>query len=276
MLSSRRLATVVSSPRSRRRLTWIGAGVGVVGAVAAVFALIPSHGPPKPVEVTTEGLAQLAAPTSTHVPAASRRAIDRVLDRFIPAAVGRSDAKVGWSLAGPEMKASTTFADWRAWNVPVPAYPVQGTSFHDWTVVDAGHDYVDFNLLVHPRKGASLGAWVFDGEMVRRDGAWLVNRLYTIAIMQPVRGSKHEIGPADFVAPGASGTPAGAARLGGGFLLIVVAILLLVVVAPLALGVLALRRRARWRAQGKARNARLPPLPSSSRAEHEREPAGRH
>ncbi len=242
-----------------------------------MFTLIPSKGPAKPVAVTTEGLAKLAAPTTTHVAAGSRRAIDRVLDRFIPAAVGRSDAKVAWSLAGPELTASTTFADWRAWNVPVPAYPVRGTSFHDWTVIDAGSGYVDFNLLVHPKKGSKLGDWVFDGQMVHRHGAWLVNRLYTIAIMQPVRGSKHEIGPADFVAPAAAGTPAGAPRLGGRWFLVVAAILSLVVLLPLAFGVLALRRRARWRAHVRARRDELPPLPAPSvPRQRDRESAGRH
>jgi len=248
--------------------------------VALLVLLVPSHGPPKPAPVRNEGPAQLATRTSTHVRAADRAAIDRVLDRFIPAAVGRRDAKVAWSLAGPELRASTTFADWRAWNVPVPSYPVRGTSFHDWTTLDAGPGYVDFNILVHPKPGHHLGSWVFDGEMVRRHGSWLVNRLYTIAIMQPVRGSKHEIGPADFQAPGASANaPAGTARLSHIWLLGIVGVIGLVVLVPLAFGILALDRRRRWRARLRAqRSTAASPGPadgSPPERERERETAGR-
>ncbi len=229
--------------------------------------------------MTTEGLAQLATPTSTHVAAADRRAIDRTLDRFIPAAVAHKDARTAWALAGPELKASTTYADWRAWNVPVPGYPVRDGSFHDWTTIDAGRDYVDFNLLVQPKPGAKLPDYVFDGQMVRRHGTWLVNRLYTIAIMQPVRGSKHEIGPADFAAPAASGTPTGAPKLAHAWLLVVVAVIALVVLLPLSFGLIALRRRARWRARVRAQRRELPPLPATPPADErrpERETAGRH
>ena len=267
----------LSSPRVRRRLKWLTSAVALAAGVALVVVLIPSHGPAKPVLVTTEGLAKLATPTSTHVAAADRRAIDRVLDRFIPAAVGRSDARTAYRLAGPEMKVSTSYADWRAWNVPVPSYPAKGTTFHDWTTLDAGRDYVDFNLLLHPRPGhADLGDWVLDGQMVRAKGSWRVNRLYTIAINHPVRGSKHEIGPADFLAPAASGTPAGKPRLGHAWFLVAAGVMSLVLVVPLAFGVLGLRRRRRWRARIKAEHSALPPLRPTGERPPDREPAGRH
>jgi len=271
--------TRLASPRLRRRLAWTSGALGAGLAAGLVILLVPSHGQPNPAPLKPEGPAQLATPTSTHVAAADRRAIDRALDRFIPAAVGRADAQTAWALAGPELRASTSLADWRAWNVPVPSYPVRGTTFHGWTTIDAGRDYVDFNLLVHPKPGRDLGDWVFDGQMVRRHGAWLVNRLYTIAIMHPVRGSKHEIGPADFSAPPPSGTPSGTARLGHAWLLAAVAIVGLVLLLPLAFGLLALERRRRWRKQIRAERRELPPLPPLPRrddAPRERETAGRH
>lgn len=252
---------LLESPRRRRRLKRLGIAAAVVAVVALVAALIPTHGPQKPSPPRNEGLAKLSSPSTKHVAAADRRAIDRTLDGFIPAAVGHADARTAWRLAGPEMRSGSTFADWRAWNVPVPSYPVAGRSFHTWSTLDSGSDYVDFNLLVHPKPGHHLGAWVFDGQMLRSHGRWVVNRLYTIAIMQPVRGSKHEIGPADFNAPPASGTPAGTPKLGRSWFLVIAGLIGLVVLLPAGFGIFALHRRWRWRARLGTQRRDLPPFP---------------
>jgi hypothetical protein len=276
-----KLATVgfVSSPRARRRLIQLGALAAVAGVVALVVVLIPNKKPPAPEPVRNEGAAQVATHTTHRVSAADRAAINGVLDRFITAAVPHRDALTGWRLAGPEMKASSSLAEWRRWNVPVPYYPVRGTTFHDWTIIDVGRDYVDFNLLVHPRHGSRLGDYVFDGQMIRRSGKWLVNRLYTIAIMNPVRGAKHEIGPADFNAPPPSTGTHGQPVLGNLGLLPVVGILVLIVLVPVGLGVIALLRARRWRRKVRSQGrSELPPLPASLTrrdSESEREPASR-
>jgi hypothetical protein len=268
------MRVVPASPRKRRRLAWLAGALAVAAAVAAVAVVIPSSGPPNPAPTTNEGPAQLAARVPGRLSAADRRAIDATLDRFVPAAVGRRSADVAWSLAGPELRAGSTLAQWRAGTTPVPSYPVRIEPFHDWSTLDIGKRYVDFTLLVHPRKGAKVGAWTFAGQMVKQRGRWLVNRLYTIAIFQPVRGSKHEIGPADFAAPPpSSSSPSGKSALGGIGLVPIVVVLALVVLTPLAFGVIALRRARRWKRQVAAsRRTELPPLP---RPERPKEPAGR-
>jgi hypothetical protein len=284
MIVSSGMRVLPASPRVRRRLFWLGGAVGVAAAIAAVVALIPSKGPPNPTPKANEGSAQVAAHVAVPITAADRRAIDRTLDRFIPAAVGRKNADLAWSLAGPELKAGSTLAEWRAGTTPVPSYPVKVQPFHDWSTLDNGKSYVDFTLLVHPRIGVNVGAWTFAGEMVEQNGRWLVNRLYTIAVFQPVRGSKHEIGPADFAAPGtaaASAPPAGKSVLGGIGLLPILLLLGLVPLTGVSLGVFALARRARRRLHHPAapeRSRELPPLPTGYRHDtdgREREPAGR-
>ena len=136
-----------------------------------------------------------------HVSPADRRAIDRTLDRFVPAGVARKSPATAWALAGPELKSGSTLAAWKAGNSPIPYYPVLEKTFHTWRTIDVGPRYVVFNLLVHAQPTSHLGSYVFSGEVVKQGDQWLVNRIYTIAIMNPVTKKTHEVGPADFVAP---------------------------------------------------------------------------
>jgi hypothetical protein len=281
MIVSSGMRGLPASPRKRRRILWLGAAALVAAVAAGVVVLIPSSGPPNPEPTVNEGAAQVAAHVPVQISAADRRAIDRTLDLFVPAAVGRKNPSLAWSLAGPELKAGSTLAEWRAGTSPVPSYPVKVQPFHDWSTLDNGKSYVDFTLLVHPRPGASVGSWTFAGQMVKRHGAWLVNRLYTIAIFQPVRGSKHEVGPADFAAPatGAS-TPQKKSALGSIGLLPIVILLALVPATGLGLGLLALVRASRFRRRvvTAERSRELPPLPSGYSREADKRakaPAGR-
>jgi hypothetical protein len=232
--------------------------------VAAVVLLIPSHGPPSGTPARNEGPAQLAAPEAAHLTGADRRAIDRTLDAFIPAGMERRDMSAAWALAGPELRASSTLVDWRAGTSPIPYYRPRETTFHNWQTVDVGPRYVTFNLLLHARR-RRLGDYVFSGQMVKRHDRWLVNRLYTIAIMKPPnRHGPQEVGPADFGAPHRSGPsepskPSLLHRIG---LVPAVALFVLILLVPVSLGALALLRARRWRRRVRAggRTA-LPPLP---------------
>src|SRR5581483_1747367 len=281
MIVSSGMRGLPASPRKRRRVLLLAAVLTVAAVVGGVVSLIPSSGPPNPTPTGNEGAAQVAAHVPVQITAADRRAIDRTLDRFVPAAVGRQGADLAWSLAGPELKAGSTLAEWRVGTSPVPKYPVKVEPFHDWSTLDNGKNYVDFTLLVHPRPGANIGAWTFAGEMVKQNGKWLVNRLYTIAIFQPVRGSKHEIGPADFAAPAPSAsTPQKKSVLGKVGLVPIAVVLALIFLTPLGFGIFAIVRARRWKRRTAAlpQSRELPPLPTGYEREvddREREPAGR-
>jgi hypothetical protein len=261
-----------ASYRARRRLKWLAAiGLPVV-AIVAVVLLIPSHGPPAGTPKGDEGPAQLAsAQRKVKLTAADRRQIDAVLDRFLPAAMERKDEALGWSLAGPEMKTSSSLAQWRKGNTPVPYYQAREKTFHDWDPVDVGEGYVIFTLLVHPAKGSTLAPYVFSGEVVKEHGSWLVNRLYTIAIMN--QGTKKhpmaEVGPADF---GAGGTPAARNSTPDtaghkSRILVVLAVLALVALIPLTFALVALRRARRWRRRVRSsEQQQLPALPARYRS----------
>jgi hypothetical protein len=245
---------------------FIGIPLLIAAAIAGAVSLIPNTTPSNPAVKGNEGPAQTVAPTTTHVSAAERTQIDAVLDKFIPAAVERKNAALAWALAGPEFRASSSLAQWKKGNSPVPSYPARGTEFHGWSVTDAQPGQVIFALLVHPRPGAKIGSYTFAGEMIRQQGKWFVNRLYTTAIDNPVRAGQHEVGPADFGAPGGGTTSPTKTRLGSSWLIPIVAILSAAFVIPLVLGIVLFVRSRRRRRQILAEGrTELPPLPSSFR-----------
>ena len=231
-----------------------------------VVALIPNRQGINPGPTHPEGPAQLAVATNLPISAADRRAINRTLDRFMPAALTRSDPTLAWSLAGPELRTNSTLAEWKAGTSPVPYYPVLEKTFDTWQTIEVDPDAVIFNLLLHAKPASGLGSYVFSGQVVKRHGTWLVNRLYTIAIMNPpTKKTYHEVGPADFAAPPpASQTPNGKAGIGHIGILPVVLILGLILLFPLSFAAIALVRARRWRRLvTETARRELPPLPSS-------------
>jgi hypothetical protein len=274
------MSLVPSSPRVQRRLKRLGIVLAVAGAVAAIMLLIPNPKGPNPAPAKNAPRAQVAS-RSTSVTRSERRAIDRTLDRFIPAALDRTSPQTAWALSGPGLRGGSTLEQWRHGTSPVPYYPASGRTFHGWRTIDAGPGYVDFNLLVHPRHGSRQSAWVFSGQMIKHGGRWLVNGLYTIATMaKPTKSGRHEVGPDDYAAAGASSSssatgpqPNGPSALGKKGLLAVVGVISLVVLFPLAFFAFSMlrARRARRRYERPAARA-LPPLPRS--AQRASEPAG--
>jgi hypothetical protein len=249
----------------RRRLGWIAALVVAAGVAVGVVLAIPS---PKHENVNptgSEGPAQTVDQGTAHLKASDRHAIDAVLAKFVPAAVGRRNAAQAWALAGPELKASSSLADWKKGDTPVPYFPVREKTFTGWPTVDVEKNQVTFSLLVHAQPGKNLGDYTFSVQAIRQNDRWLINRIYTIAINKPARNGHNEVGPADFAAPGggSSGSPT-KTRLGSTWLLPIVGILSSVVVVPLVLGiVLFVRSRRRKRQLVAEGRAELPPLPSS-------------
>lgn len=257
---------LVSSPRRRRRLKWVGAGAFIVAAVVAFVLLLPQPPAPSVAPPKNAPKAQLVR-HSIYVSPRARRQIDAVLDRFVPAALTHRSMRTAWELSGPELTGGSTLHQWLHGTSPIPYYPVGGKTFHSWKTIDAGPGYVVFNLLVHPQHKLKTGAWVFSGEMVRHGSHWLVNRFYTIALLSPpTKSGRHEIGPADFAAGAPSGPPAatGHGRLGKAWLAAIGGVVLLVILFPLGFGIASLLRSRRVRKRYEAsRDSELPPLPRS-------------
>lgn len=227
--------------------------------IASVFLLVHGPKPPNTHATGKPGSAQVAAPISLRVRPADRRAIDRVLDRFIPDGIGHRSMAAAWRMAGPELRASSTLREWRRDVSPLPYYPVAGTTFHDWRTLDAGRDYVELTILLSPRRGSRLGAWGFSGEMVRRGSHWLVNRFYTAATYNR---AGVQVGP-DVVPGGGGGGGVVAPALSGDWLIVpIVGLFAAAVLFPLGFLLVSWLRDVRWRRRNPSES--LPPLPGGA------------
>lgn len=261
---------IPESPRVRRRLTW-GAILAVfVAAGLAIAIFVPGKSPSNAEPVGNRAPAQLAVNTHQKLSSADRTAIDKLLDRFFPAAVERRDAATAWALAGPEMRSGSSLRAFQKGESPVPAYPANEPNYHHWRAVDVEKGSVVLNILVHPRNPQKRGTWVFSVGVVKEESRWLVNRIYTIAVMNPpVRPATvtHELGPADYASPPpTSRTSATKSPSSRSYLLPVAGILVAVLLIPLTLGGIALVRARKWkRAVQAGGRTELPPLPQSYR-----------
>lgn len=266
-----RVIRIPESPRLRRRLKWVGIAGSLVVAGVLIAVLIPSKSPTNGTQPANRPPAQLAVDTHQKLSQADRRQIDTLLDRFIPAAVERRDPRTAWALAGPEMRSASSLSAFRKGDLPVPSYPANERNYHHWRAIDVEHNSVVLNVLVHPKNPQKLGTWVFSIEVVKSKSRWLVNRIYTIAVMNPpVRPATvtHELGPADYAAPPpTSRTATTSSPSSHSFLLPVVGIFAILLLIPLGLGVGVLLRARRWRRTVRASGrTELPPLPSSYRS----------
>ena len=95
------------------------------------------------------------------------------------------------------MRSASSLSDFRKGASPVPSYPANERNYHHWRAIDVERNSVVLNILVHPKNPQKLGTWVFSVEVVKAKSRWLVNRIYTIAVMNPpVRPATvtHELG----------------------------------------------------------------------------------
>jgi hypothetical protein len=161
----------------------------------------------------------------------------------------------------------------------VPQFPAAPGIFHGWRVLDATKTTVDYSILVHPRSGTTVSDWVFQGELIKLNGRWLVNTIYTTAIMAKPHNGFNEVGPADFAAGATSkAQPSTHAALSRTWLSTLIGILVgVLVLIPLGIGTGLLIRRRRWQrrvaAQGRNELPTLPPRASKTE-ERDRTPVG--
>jgi hypothetical protein len=172
------------------------------------------------------------AKPKTTVPPVDRAAIDRTLDVFVPAAIGRRHAERAWLLATAKLRLGGDRASWAQGTLPVTPFPIVGASFHGWTVDRFAGNRADLVLLVHLRKGAPLGAVSFDIGMKKIDGRWLVDSAVPAATFAPAGSDSKVLAQPDFAPqPGQAFSKTG--RISAKWVLIIPGILLgLIVLTP--------------------------------------------
>jgi hypothetical protein len=167
----------LASPRRRRRLA-IG---GCILAVGAPLAFLGVHfsTPGSAGNATGPNVSDPHYRTPRHVPftARERRAVKRVLARFISTAVARRNVAASWGLAGPALRSGITRVQWAKGEIPVVPYPVAKHGQGAWNVVQYSYrNEVGLEALLFPRRCSGYSVATVDTTLVRaRDGRWRVN-----------------------------------------------------------------------------------------------------
>src|SRR3954465_7583728 len=233
----------LGSPRTRRRLLWVG-GLVVVAAVAAA-AVVPLPKGHQAKEVFRPGAWVPSTPKDAPMTPARRQAVDRILDTFVPAAVERKDPLRALPLVTPAFRSGTSPQEWRRGQLPVFPYDTRNRSFHTWTLNYSYPREMSIEILLHPAPKETLGSLAFTAVLKQTKGRWLVDSFVPAASFAPEKKVPKILASPDFT-PFADGR--GSNRLSAQWLLVPAAVLALIVLVPIGIGLAKLRRSRRaWR-----------------------------
>jgi hypothetical protein len=266
---------VPSSARTRRRLRIVGILAGAGLAVWGLSLLLPA---PERVDPTARGAGTpkiVGRERQVPLRAADRRAINRTLDAFVPAAVERKDPLAAYGLVTPLLRSSATREQWRRGDIPV--YPYPASKNRDWTLNFSLPGHISVDLFVQPRKGADVGPIAFTVELKRTAGhRWLVDAFFPTAMFPKVEDGGQPLAAPDLSPANVTGTSqTGEARLSPVFFLLPFVFLGFVLMIPLVMFVRGKLREARSeRIYARTPRGTMPPLPRPyARTEAERAPA---
>jgi hypothetical protein len=199
---------------------------------------------------------------------ADRRRIDSTLDRFVRNGVAGRNLLAAYKLVTLAFRGGTTRAQWTRGDSPVYAYPTApGSVAGQWRLTYSYRRDVGADLMLHSRRPRKVGPIVFQVELLKRRGRWLVDSFAPIATFTPIGvGPQHETGPADYGgSASASDIHADKGALNPLWIVVPAAILALSLLVPLGFAVAGrIRDRRAARAFEATLPKTLPPLPPRS------------
>jgi hypothetical protein len=255
------------SPRARRRLLWVAVLAVAGGGVALVFALLPESkggfdNTPRSRETVQIVRPQRQVPLSR----TDRAEINRLFDRFVPAAVERRHPEAAYDLVTKTLRSVAPRSQWRTGSIPVSPFDAAGTRFHGWTVITSYRTSVTLDLTLLPRNPKD-GPASFTVDLKRIRGRWLVDEFFRRTSYGPAAAAKPRAKATTTAAP-AHRSSGARGRLGAIWFLVPLGLLSLVVIVPAILftrGWLQDKRVARrYRAE---LSSQLPPLPRPDRGD---------
>lgn len=114
-----------SSPRARRRAWWAAGLLALAGLVVVLQEALPRGGSFP--DTSRPGRPQIVyTPPTVPLTPERRRAINAVLDAFVPAAVERKDVIRALALVTPAFRAGISRKDWARGRLPVLPYDARG------------------------------------------------------------------------------------------------------------------------------------------------------
>jgi hypothetical protein len=161
-------ASKLSSPKTQRWLLWISAVVLAAGVAAVLIAFLGNTGSSEPQRFTNQPV-QKVPPAPKQVKADP--AVKEVAGKFILTAVQRQNLDQAWLLIGPGIRQDLTYKQWLTGNIPVVPF-LKKIRLAPMKVDISEKDYALLEVALLPVKGKGE---IYDIELIRRKGKWLVN-----------------------------------------------------------------------------------------------------
>jgi len=243
-------------------LLWAAAIVVVAGVAGLVIALLPEHHGGIASSVESGPAQTVARPKQVRMTPQVRRRIDRLFDRFVPAAIARRDPIGARAYVTASLRSQATRAEWRSGTIPVPPFDPAGTTFHGWTTIYSYPRDISVELTLEPRRPRDpVGSFVVN---LKRPGSrWFVDGIYAHGTHG---GQSASAAPDTTAEPTTTERVIGGSRgrLGAIWLLVPFGLLSLIVIVPLVMfGRDWLADRRGSRRHRRELSKELPPLPRS-------------
>jgi hypothetical protein len=238
----------------------VAALVVAAGVAGLVITLLPEDRGGIASSVESGRVQTVAHPSQVPMTAQVRRRIDRLFDRFVPAAIARRDPFGARAYVTPALRRQATTAEWRAGTIPVPPFEPAGTSFHGWTTIYSYPRDASVELTLQPKRARDpVGSFVVNLKQL--GSRWLVDGIYAHGTHG---GESQSAAPDTRAAPTTTEPVVGGSRgrLGAVWLLVPLGFLSLIVIVPiLVFGRDWLADRRVGRRHRKELSKELPPLP---------------
>jgi hypothetical protein len=195
-----------TSPRARRRAWWAAGLLALAGAFLVLQEVLPQGGALP--NTSRPGRPQIVyTPPTVPLTPERRRAINAVLDAFVPAAVERRNPVQALALVTPGFRAGVSRKDWLRGKMPVLPYDARGAHFHGWTLGYSLPREMSVDVMLQPAATEKRGAIAFTAVFKRERGNWLVDAFIPAATFAPADAETSRIlAQPDFMpsAPGGS------------------------------------------------------------------------
>jgi hypothetical protein len=165
------LRSSLTSPRTQRRLLWLGSAVIVVGVAAGLVFVIGDSGTKTKEVVSDEPAVVVDGGPKAPLPREARK----VAGEFILTTVTRKNLARGWELTHPTLKEGMTKREWLTGDIPIVPYPVSPTDTAPMSVEESFKDHAIMRVALSPEKGSTVKPQLFFIGVRKFHGQWRVD-----------------------------------------------------------------------------------------------------
>jgi hypothetical protein len=161
----------VGRPGWQKALPWIAAVLVVGGVVGgAIYFWNTGHSTATPVLTNVPADDRSKVPPTVKLPPAATL----VARRFIETAVARKHLPQAYNLVTNQIRQGQSLKSWNTGNIAVVPYPVADVKYAPMKIDYSYPNDALIEVALLPKAGAKIRSALFQMELVRRNGKWLV------------------------------------------------------------------------------------------------------